>query len=165
MPARSSRVVLTAVLTAATALALAACTATATPDPAPTESSSVQSGAPTAPPTAAPKLVPGGSATDNLPFFDSVNNGVIAAATAANSTADGKGFVSALRDGGFTVADMQVTPDITTVGVKADSIQFSVALGGQCLIGQYSFGEYHSLVAPLLGTGKCLIGETRTIDF
>ncbi|MDF2443663.1 MAG: hypothetical protein JWR01_1866 [Subtercola sp.] len=162
MPARSSRVVLTAVLTAAIVLAVAACTSTDAPNPAPTESSAVQSGAP---PTAAPTLIPGGSATDDLPFFDSVNNGVIAAATAANSTADGRGFVSALRDGGFAVADMQVTPDITTVGVKADSIQFSVALGGQCLIGQYGFGEYHSLVAPLLGTGKCLIGETRTIDF
>jgi len=60
---------------------------------------------------------------------------------------------------------MQVTPDVTTVGVKADSIQFSVLWKGQCLIGQYGFAEYHSLVAPVLGTGKCLIGQTRTIDW
>ncbi|RFA08780.1 hypothetical protein B7R54_05725 [Subtercola boreus] len=164
MPARSSRVVLTAVLTAATALVLAACTATDAPNPSPT-SSSTQTGAPAPAPTTAATFVPGGSATDNLPFFDAVNSGVVAAATAANQTPDGAGFVTALRNGGFAVADMQLTPDITTVGVKADSVQFSVALGGQCLIGQYGFGEYHSLVAPLLGTGKCLIGETRTIDF
>ncbi|PPF84640.1 hypothetical protein C5B96_06900 [Subtercola sp. Z020] len=164
MPARLSRVMLTAALAGGLVVALAACTDGA-PSPAPTASSGVQTGAPTTSPTAAPVLVPGGSAEANLPFFDSVNAGLVAQSTAANTTPDGKAFISALRDAGFTVTDMQVTPDITTVGVKADTIQFSVALGGQCLIGQFGFGEYHSLVAPLLGTGKCLIGETRTIDW
>jgi hypothetical protein len=164
MPARLSRVMLTAALAGGLAVALAACT-DGSPSPAPTASSGVQTNAATTSPTAAPVLVPGGSAEANLPFFDSVNAGLVAQTKAANTTPDGKAFISALRDAGFTVTDMQVTPDITTVGVKADTIQFSVALGGQCLVGQFGFGEYHSLVAPLLGTGKCLIGETRTIDW
>ncbi|UFS60892.1 DUF6993 domain-containing protein [Subtercola endophyticus] len=113
----------------------------------------------------APAFVPGGTAAENLAYFDYVNNQTIAQASAQNQTADGVAFTTALRSGGFAVTDMQVTPDVTTVGVKADSIQFSVAMKGQCLIGQYGFGAYHSLIAPVLGTGKCLVGETRTIDW
>ncbi|CAN5150273.1 hypothetical protein BH09ACT6_BH09ACT6_09570 [soil metagenome] len=145
-------------------LAFAGCTSTTAPSPtasvAPTGSAAP---APTS--TVVPVFVPNGSAAQNLAFFDSVNNGVIAATAAANTQADGVAFISALRSGGFPVADMQVTPDITTVGVKADSIQFSVAIKGQCLIGQYGFGQYSSIVAPVLGTGACLVGETRPIDW
>ncbi|WP_229715509.1 DUF6993 domain-containing protein [Subtercola lobariae] len=150
---------------AALAGALAACTST--PGPAPASSTSATStsvsGTPT--PTATPVLVPGGTAAENLAYFDYVNSQTISTAAAQNQTAGGVAFTSALRTGGFAIADMQVTPDITTVGVKADSIQFSVAMKGQCLVGQYGFGQYHSLVAPLLGTGKCLIGDTRAIDW
>lgn len=120
-------------------------------------------GSPTPTPTAtaAPQLLPNGSAQDNLPFFDSVNKNLIA----TNPQADGVAFTSALRTAGFSIADMQVTVDITTVGVKADSVQFSVLWKKECLIGQYGFGEYHSVVAPVLGTGKCMVGNTRTIDW
>jgi hypothetical protein len=148
----------------ATVLAIAFAGCSSGPDPVPS-SVAPTSAAATTTPTAAPVFVPSGTAAQNLAFFDFVNNQTISAATAQSQTPDGVAFITALRTGGFAVADMQVTPDITTVGVKADSIQFSVAMKGQCLIGQYGFGQYHSLIAPVLGTGKCLIGETRAIDW
>ncbi|RFA22101.1 DUF6993 domain-containing protein [Subtercola boreus] len=166
MPGRLPRAILATLLTSVVAVSLVACTGGDTPSPAPVPSASASPTGVAVPTSgAAPIFVAGGSAAENLPVFDALNNATIASSAASNTTPDGKAFTSALRDGGFDVSAMQVTPDVTTVGVKADTVQFSVALGGQCLIGQYGFGEYHSLVAPLLGTGRCLVGETRTIDW
>ncbi|MBW8872796.1 MAG: hypothetical protein JF618_11790, partial [Leifsonia sp.] len=106
---------------------------------------------------------PGGTAQENLPFFDKVNQATLA----ANPNAQGRDFIDALVAAGFTKADMQVTVDTTTIGLKANSIQFSVRMGDTCLIGQNGAdaGGYSSLVAPALSTGACLIGDTRPIDW
>ncbi|MCS5720899.1 hypothetical protein N1028_00540 [Herbiconiux sp. CPCC 203407] len=122
------------------------------------------SAAPTTPPAPDPtlQLLPEGTALENQPFFDSVNRTLIA----ANPAAGGVEFTSTLRDNGFDLAAMQVTPDITTVGVAADAVQFSVRWkDNNCLIGQYGHGIYTSTVAPALGTGACLVGQTRPIDW
>ncbi|WP_243697064.1 DUF6993 domain-containing protein [Labedella endophytica] len=107
-------------------------------------------------------LVPDGSAEDNKPFFDQVNSGV-----AANADAGGRDFVDALVSAGFDKAAMEVTNDATTLGDRAESIQFSVRWGDSCLIGQFgpAVDGYHSTVQPVLGTGLCLIGDTRAIDW
>lgn len=121
--------------------------ATPTPEPAPDP---------------ALQLLPEGTALDNQPFFDSVNRTLIA----ANPAAGGVEFTSTLRDNGFDLAAMQVTPDTTTVGVAADAVQFSVRWAdSNCLIGQYGHGIYTSTVVPALGTGACLVGQTRPIDW
>ncbi len=142
---------------------LAGCTPSSNPAPSSAAPSpSVSSATPTAAPTAtAGALDPSGSAADNKAFFDSVNQALIA----SNPGAGGQDFTSNLRTNGFDIAAMQVTPDTTTVGVAADSIQFSVRWGDDCLIGQYGQGHYESLVAPALGTGACLVGQTRAIDW
>ena len=97
------------------------------------------------------------------PYFDSVNVGVIA----ADASAGGRAFIDALVAAGFDKAQMEVTADRTTVDLPADSVQFAVLFEGECLIGQYgpASGGYHSAVAPALGTGGCLVGETRPIDW
>jgi hypothetical protein len=133
-------------------LALSGCVPDAAEPPTPTPSD--------APP---PTLVPNGTAADNKPFFDYVNNQTIAA---AGSQPDGPAFINGLRAGGFVVETMELTPDITTVGVKADSVQFSVRAPDACIIGQWgTVGGYTSMIAAPLSTGKCFIGQTRTIDF
>jgi hypothetical protein len=62
---------------------------------------------------------------------------------------------------------MEVTADRTRVGLRADSVQFAGLFAGDCLIGQYgqASGGYRSAVGPALGTGGCLVGETRPIDW
>jgi hypothetical protein len=104
-----------------------------------------------------------GSARDNLPFFDQVNRATLA----ANPNAVGRDFIDALVAAGFDKHSMQVTVDTTTIGLKANSIQFSVRMGDTCLIGQNGAdaGGYNSQVTPALATGACLIGQTRPIDW
>ncbi|TYL50699.1 DUF6993 domain-containing protein [Agromyces mariniharenae] len=115
--------------------------------------------APTAPATLSPQL----SAAENLAFFDAVNLDVIS----ANGQAGGRDFIDALAAAGFDRAQMQVTADRTTVDLAADSVQFAVLFQGECLVGQYgpASGGYHSAVRPALGSGGCLVGETRPIDW
>ncbi|SEA86920.1 hypothetical protein SAMN04515680_1906 [Leifsonia sp. 21MFCrub1.1] len=142
------------------ALALAGCTG---PTPQATASRTATPAATsTATPTAA-GLVPGGTAQENLAYFNTVNQATLA----ANPNAQGRDFIDALVAAGFTKADMQVTVDTTTIGLKANSIQFSVRMGDSCLIGQNGAdaGGYSSMVTPVLSTGSCLIGQTRPIDW
>jgi hypothetical protein len=156
----------------AAALLLSGCTggspaATTSTGPQTASSNTAGSAAPTPAPTstasAAPALVPGGTAKQNLAFFDAVNRATIA----AKPGAQGRDFIDALVAAGFSKPDMQLTPDMTTIGLKAASIQFSVRFGDTCLIGQFgeAAGGYFSLTSPALATGGCLIGQTRPIDW
>ncbi|RDV46939.1 hypothetical protein DOE76_00700 [Leifsonia sp. ku-ls] len=144
------------------ALALTGCVGGAAPTASPTASATAgATGSPT--PSAPPALVPGGTAQQNLPYFDHVNRATLA----AKPDAQGRDFIDALVAAGFSKADMQLTVDTTTIGLKANSIQFSVKLGDTCLIGQNGAdaGGYNSMVTPVLATGTCLVGRTRPIDW
>jgi len=151
---------------------LAGCAAAPTPVATATSSTSVAAAAsPAATSAASAPASAGGAAilrpelaaSENLPYFDSVNVGVIA----ADASAGGRAFIDALVAAGFEESQMEVTADRTTVDLPADSVQFAVLFEGECLIGQYgpASGGYHSAVGPALGTGGCLVGETRPIDW
>ena len=162
--ARSRSVALATVLAAAVGLvgglALSGCSPQSKPSVTTTSTSTPSaSGTPAVEPT----LVPGGTAEQNLPFFDKVNRATLA----AKPDAQGRDFIDALVAAGFTKTDMQLTVDTTTIGLKANSIQFSVKLGSTCLIGQNGAdsGGYNSMVTPALATGSCLVGQTRAIDW
>jgi hypothetical protein len=143
----------------ALALVLSACTAP-TPSSAPSPSPSASATrAPVDEP--APVLDPAGDATANLDFFDATNQALIESTPAPN----GQQIVDNLVAAGFTKTDMEVTPDVTVGKEAAETIQFSVRINGTCLIGQTGAAGYNAIAAPLLGTGKCLVGTTRTIDW
>lgn len=165
MRRRFGDVAISAALGAGVVLALAGCfgaaggasdapTGTASPTP---------SDSPTSEPAAPPTLRPELSAEENLAYFDQVNTAVVA----ANPAALGRDFIDALTAAGFDKTRMQVTRDTTTLDTPADSVQFAVAFQGACLVGQYgpASGGYHGAVRPELGTGGCLIGQTRPIDW
>ncbi len=135
---------------------LVGCTSGA--EPVPTESK-----LPTSAPSAVPTFDPDADADDALIYFDSVNQATLG----TNADADGRAFIDGLVAAGFDRAAMEVTSDSTTIGNAADSIQFSVRWGESCLIGQNgdAVSGYHSTVGPALGTGTCLIGSTRPIDW
>jgi hypothetical protein len=149
------------------ASALAACSSPVTvPETTPPSATPSATSSMTA--TASPKptgvgLDPTGTAADNKAYFDKVNRAVLA----KNPAAVGRDFIDALVAAGFHKADMQLTVDTTTIGLKANSIQFSVRFNGGCLIGQNgeSSGGYQSTVTPVLATGACLVGDTRPIDW
>jgi hypothetical protein len=144
--------------------ALSGCVPSATPAPSPTGSEaptpvSSQSAAP--PSSRDPILRPGESAAANQQFFDFVN----AALYSTQGRAPGQTIVDNLVANGFVKADMEVTPDTTAIGKVADSVVVSVRINGECLIGQFGATQYTGIRAPLLGTGSCLVGRTRPIDW
>jgi hypothetical protein len=111
----------------------------------------------------APALVPEGSAADNLPIFTTVVAGV----WATPEQVSGRAYIDALVGVGFDKAAMQVTFDQSTVGNLAESIQFSVRWGQECLVGQVgpATGAPVTVVVPVLAEGTCLVGGTRPIDW
>lgn len=166
MPARTPTPARLTAIVAAVALAglLAGCTGDA-PAPEPTTpdvpTSEPTSAEPSAPST--PALVPDGSASDNLPFFAQV----VAAVWASPENLAGRSYIDALVAAGFDKTAMQVTEDFSTVGNPAESLQFSVVWGAECLVGQVgpATGEPVTAVMPALVEGGCLIGSTRPIDW
>ena len=108
-----------------------------------------------------PEFVPGGTAGQNRPIFEFVLTGQVA----LDSQPFSRTLVDALVDAGFDKASMQVTPDTTPVGQRADSILISVLIDGQCLIGQVIDGAVTSQLTDVLGTGRCLVGRTLSIDW
>jgi len=141
------------------AAVLAGCAPEPTATPTPTATATAD---PT--PSAAPALVPDGSAEDNLPVFTAVAEQV----WGTEQRGEGRAYVDGLVTAGFDREAMQLTPDQSTVGNPAESIQFSVRWGEEeCLIGQVgpSTGAVVTTVMPQLAGGRCLVGATRPIDW
>ena len=154
---------LAAVMSLALVVGVSACT-TAAPTPVPTPrdtSSSTPAPEPTETTPPEPVLIESGTAEENKPYFDLVGNNFFA----ANGMSDGRSIIDNLVAAGFRKQDMEVTPDRTAIDLAADSILFSVRVKGECLLGQVSARGFGSTVAPLLGTGGCLVGATRPIDW
>ena len=144
-----------AALVVVAALALAGCTS---PEPAPTTSKTPTASA-TPTPTDAPDPEPvlGGTATENKPFFDWINQELIASGVALNGAA----FIDSLVGAGYPREAMEVTPDVTSINIPADNIVFSIRFGDECLLGQWGNIGYTSGIATVLSTGRCIVGTER----
>ena len=126
------------------------------------EPSPVPSASPTLPADAAAVvLTPESSVEDARVVFDRT----VTELMAQDPAPDGRADVDALVAAGFDKASLQVTPDTTYTGREADSVQFSALWGDSCLVGQVAAGTYAAQTAPVLGTGACLVGTTRAVDW
>ena len=124
----------------------------------------VPSASPTLPADAAAAavvLTPESSVEDARVVFDRTVTELLA----QDAAPDGRAVVDALVAAGFDKASLQVTPDTTYTGREADSVQFSALRGDSCLVGQVAAGTYAAQTAPVLGTGACLVGTTRAVDW
>ncbi len=140
-------------------LALAGCvqkTPTAVPSIVPTPSASSTN-------PAIPVFDPDGTAKQNLAYFNEVGHALLDNNPTAQS--QGETIVNWFVAHGFNKADMQVTPDKTSIGLAAWNIEFSVKMNDSCLIGQAGNTGFQSFATTVLSTGKCLIGTTRTINW
>lgn len=144
------------VVVMATVALLAGCVPESTA-PEPEVSSPVPSES-AAPP---PEFLPEGTAEENKPFFDAVNRGVIDDVDDPSA----EDFARALVEAGFAKKTVELTADRTSVDLEADSVQFSVRIDGDCLIGQYGNVGYASIVAERLATKRCLVGQTAPVEF
>lgn len=148
-------------LTLSAALALSGCVS---PEPEPTTTPTATETSTTPSPEATPAgpmLRPDEAATANREFFDLINTNY----HASSGRGDGRSIVDNLVANGFDKQDMEITPDSTAIGLAADSIVVSVRIKGECLLGQFAPDNYASSIEPLLGTGGCLVGKTRPIDW
>ncbi len=119
--------------------------ASATPDP----------GQPTTP-TAATQYEPGGTAEQNLPYFVDV----ITRFQASNGWGWGSGeVVDALVAAGFDGKAIEVTGSTTPNGYAAVSIETAVEFPDGCLVATLRAERATALLAPLLPTGACLVGD------
>ena len=146
----------------AAALVAAALTACVPGDPMPTPTDGTKSATPTPTPTKPPPVLdPEASAEENFEFWEYL----VELMYDSYQMVDGSVMIQSLVDNGFNKADMELTPNETAIGERADSVVFSVRFQGECLIGQIAPTWWSADRAPILGTGKCLIGTTRPIDF
>lgn len=130
------------------------------PTPVPTYTPTTSGSAtPTADPD--PTHIPGGTASENHEYFTHV----VATMHGASGISDGRSNIDNLVAAGFAKADMEVTADKTAIGYDVDSMLYSVKIGDQCLIAQVFPSAYTTDLAPVLGTGRCLVGQTRPIDW
>ncbi len=155
---RLPRPVISLVGVALLVAALAGCVGEPMPVPTYTPTGSAT---PSATPDADPVFRPNGSAAANQQYFDFVNQ----AWNNAHQMSDGRSIVDNLVAAGFTKADMEVTADTTALNIPVDGIQVSVRIKQECLIAQFSNAGYTGILAPVLATGKCLVGQTRPIDW
>ena len=148
-----SRVAASVTLVLAFGLALAGCTEPgAEPTAEPSGPAPSASGSPT---PSVPTLIEGGTAEQNLPYFEYV----ITQFMDSSKKRSGGAFVDALVEAGFERDDIEVTPDTTAIGQPADSVVFAVRLGDTCLIGQHGNGiKFESTTSEVLATGQCLVG-------
>ena len=145
-------------LAAVSALALGGCApeAVVTPSATPTPSVSVDPFGPK------PDYFPEGTAVDNRPLFD----WVLGHTVLIDAKDPGRLMVKALVEAGFNKAAMQLTPSISGTGKPADSIIVSVQFNKSCLMGQRMLDKsFSSSVESALGSGGCLVGKTRKIEW
>lgn len=138
---------------------LAGCT---TSSPAPVPSSATSSAS--APSSPAPVATFGPSATTPVALaqFDAVVKKLLT----TDPQPHGRDVIDALVTAGFDKKAMEVTSDTTSLGSAADSIEFSVTWKKKdCLVGQVGSSGFGSSSSPVLSTGKCLVGTTRSIDW
>lgn len=159
------RLAVATLLAATGVLALAGCT-----DSSPTTIASSS-----APAESASASATADSSPSPAPSFDAESTTSVALATftavvkkrlVTDPQPHGRDVIDALVAAGFDKKAMQVTPDDTTIGRDVDSIEFTVLWKKKdCLIGQVGSAGFSTESAPVLSTGKCLIGSTRAIDW
>jgi hypothetical protein len=162
---RGVRTLLALPVIAALAVGLTGCLPAAAPTPTHSAHATLRAAHPTATPTPVPTYNPRGTARQNLAYFDRVGQALFASSQGAAASTQGELIVNWFVAHGFTKANMEVTPDKTSIGLAAWNIEFSVKMNKSCLIGQAGNVGFQSTAQPLLATGKCLIGLTRPIDW
>lgn len=117
-----------------------------------------QAAEPTAEPEAskAPEFFfyPTGSATSNLPVFESV----MKESGAGKPNHDLAESIKLLSETGFSIEAITHTAVESKIGASVDSVSLAIAFKGECLIAQFSDTWLTTTVAEELASG-CLIGD------
>ena len=97
---------------------------------------------------------PTGSASSNLPVFESV----MKETGAGKPNHDLTESIKLLKETGFSIEAITHTAVESKIGATVDSVSLAVAFKGECLIAQFSDTWLTTTVAKELASG-CLIGD------
>ncbi len=155
------RVALVVALATASVLALAGCVQSGSTTAAKPSQSASSAPKALATPKPTPTFIPKGTAAQNFRYFALVGHSLLD----HDEGAQGRKIIDYFVAHGFNKADMELTPDKTSIGLEAWNIEFSVKMNGGCIIGQAGNVHFHAFVTTVLASGKCLIGQTRKINW
>jgi hypothetical protein len=99
---------------------------------------------------------PTGSASSNLPIFESV----MELSGAGRPNHDIAESIALLVETGFDIEAITHTAVESKIGASVDSVSLAVAFDGQCLVAQFSTSWLTTTVADELVSG-CLIGDVE----
>jgi len=110
-------------------------------------------------PTAAPELHPDGTAEQNKLFWDAT----IESYWQRFGLGSTQTMIDLLLGVGFAPGILEITYDYTAIGLGVDSIEVSARFSDACLLAVVRAERWASAVMPVLGTGKCLVGDQYPI--
>ncbi|MEV8183369.1 hypothetical protein [Specibacter sp. NPDC078692] len=145
------------VLLAATA-ALGGCSllpgGTPTPEAAPPVSTApVKGDAPT--PSEKPETV---SAAEEMSGKLKASLSALASTTKAPNREQ---MMAAMLEAGAVKESVELSIDITPTGLAVDAIESATLVGAECVIGQVRDGNVAVTILPVLGSGRCFVGDTH----
>lgn len=147
-------------------IAIAGCTGPDSMAPSPSATATdaapqpTVSAEPTAAPVPDPVLVQDGTADDNAPYAQFF---VAQRAAEQDARLRSSELAQALIDAGFAADAIEVTADRTPLGNATDVISFAILVGDACILGELRGAEAVTQTAPVLGTGRCLVGADVSI--
>lgn len=150
---RNSRLVL-ALSVSALALTLTACSGGS---PSTVASGAHAQASASSQPSEAPIFSTQATAKWNLPYVKGV---VETAISAQGNNADPAVIAQTLVAGGVPAENISFTPNMTAIGLAADSVSVAVLVGPNCIMSQYgeAIGGLTIVIEPALPQGGCLVG-------
>lgn len=67
-------------------------------------------------------------------------------------------------EGGYLRELMELTPDMSLIKLPADSTTLAIRFDQECVLAQWGADWYASSVEPVVAGGRCLLGETVSLD-
>lgn len=143
----------------ATVLALSGCgTATAGPHEAEAAPAAQVPAADSTSPEAGPSAV--AELSDAGAFASRVRQ-VLTSLAAQSRSPSSEALRGAFVAAGAEESAIEVSIDVTPTGLEVDAMTGAVAMGGTCVFGQVRGGTATVSELPVLGDGRCFIGDQR----
>lgn len=107
-----------------------------------------------------PEFVADGGARENQAFLDyTIQQGF-----GSPDDRSGLAVIEVLRQAGFADDSLEVTRDMSLIELPVESVTVAVRFGDECYLGQWGSAWFVSQIEPVVATGRCLVGETVSLD-
>ena len=70
-------------------------------------------------------------------------------------------MMAAMLEAGAVKESVELSIDITPTGLAVDAIESATLVGKECVVGQVRDGNVAVTILPVLGSGRCFVGDTH----